>query len=96
MEFPHRIIAVSQERHSVSDFKEVKFISDLEKHELSSQDYEAVVENTTVNYLYAMYMLSRCESLLANCMCSGVNFATSFNGGKYVRNEIVADLLPKP
>ena len=96
MEFPHRIIAVSQERHSVSDFKEVKFISDLEKHKHSGEDYEAVVEDTTVNYLYAMYMLSRCESLLANCMCSGVNFATSFNGGKYVRNEIVADLLPKP
>lgn len=96
VEFPRRIIAVSQERHSVSDFKNVKFISDLEKSEHSGQDYEAMVEDTTVNYLYAMYMLSRCESLLANCMCSGVNFATSFNGGKYVRNEIVSDLLLKP
>lgn len=89
MEFPRRVIAVSQERHSVSDFKTVKYISDLEKSERSGRDYEAMVEDTTVNYLYAMYMLSRCESLLANCMCSGVNFATSFNGGKYVRNEIV-------
>lgn len=93
MEFPRRVIAVSQERHSVSDFKNAKYISDLEKSEHSGQDYEAMVEDTTVNYLYAMYMLSRCESLLANCMCNGVNFATSFNGGKYVRCEIVADLL---
>ena len=96
VEFPRRIIAVSQERHTVSDFKKVKYISDLEKSKHSGQDYEAMVEDTTVNYLFAMYMLSRCESLLANCMCSGVNFATSFNGGRYVRNEIIADLLSKP
>ena len=96
LEFPRRVIAVSQERHSVSDFGSVKFISELEKREHTGSDYEAMVEDTTVNYLYAMYMLSRCESLLANCMCSGVYFATSFNGGKYVRNEIVADLLSKP
>ena len=73
--------------------KGVKYISDLEKQSYSGAAYYASVEDTTVNYLYAMYMLSRCESFISNCMCSGAKLVTSFNDGKFVRNEIVSEML---
>ena len=88
--FPGKIIAISQDRFRVSDFKNVKYISDLEKLRNSGNAYSESLEDTTVNYYYAMYMLSRCESLIANCMCNGVNIANSFNGGKYARTEIIS------
>ena len=91
--FPGKILAVSQERHRVSDFKGIKYISDLEKQSYSGAAYYASVEDTTVNYLYAVYMLSRCESFIANCMCSGAKLVTSFNEGKFVRNEIISEML---
>lgn len=91
--FPQKILAVSQERHDVSEFKNVKFISDLEKEQYSDEEYLANVEDTTVNYFYAMYMLSRCESFISNCMCSGVNLVTSFNDNKFIRSEIMSDMI---
>ena len=91
--FPHRVLAVSQERFSVSDFKEVQYISELEKQRYSGTTYLDSVEDTTVNYLYAMFMLSRCESLIANCYCSGVKIAESFNDGRYTRSELVSEVL---
>ena len=90
--FPNKVLAVSQERYSVSDFKDVKFISDLEKEKYSNNQYLASVEDTTINYFYAMYMLSRCESFISNCMCSGVNLVTSFNDNKFIRSEIMSDM----
>lgn len=91
--FPGKVIVVSQERHRISDFKSVHYIADLEKLEHSRDTYLASVEDTTVNYLYAMYMLSRCESLVANCKCSGLDLAVSFNEGKYVRKDIVSMMV---
>ncbi len=88
--FPHKIITVSQERHKVEDFKNLKYISDLEKETHSEEAYQASVEDTTVNYIYAMYMLSRCESFLANCICNGVWIAEAFNEGKFIHKDIVS------
>ena len=93
--FPGKVLAVAQERHRVSDFKGIKYISELEKRDYSGSAYYASVEDTTVNYLYAMYILSRCESFISNCMCSGAKLVTSFNEGKFVRNEIVSEMLAK-
>ena len=91
--FPHKVLAVSQERHNISDFKNVKYISDLEKQKHTNNEYLASVEDTTVNYLYAMYMLSRCESFIANCMCSGVDIVTSFNKDKFDKLEIMSEMI---
>ena len=93
--FPGKVLAVAQERHRISDFKGIKYISDLEKRSYSGSAYYASVEDTTVNYLYAMYILSRCESFISNCVCSGSKLVTSFNEGKFVRNEIVSEMLAK-
>ena len=91
--FPGKVFTISQQRFSVSDFKDVKYISDLEKKRNTGISYLNSVEDTTINYFYAMYMLSRCESLVSNCMCSGVNIAVSFNDGKYKKVEILSDIL---
>ena len=91
--FPGKILAVSQERYKVADFNNLKYISELEKKQNTGDAYNASVEDTTVNYFYAMYMLSRCESFISNCMCSGVNIVSSFNDGKFVRNEILSETL---
>ena len=91
--FPEKIIAIAQERHTKEEFKQVKYISELEKRQSSDESYYNSVEDNLVNYIYAMFMLSRCESLLANCMCNGVNLASAFNEGKYIRKEIVSAML---
>lgn len=93
--FPDKILTVSQERHSITEFKDVKYISDLEKqkYEENEEEYLASVEDTTVNYFYAMYLLSRCDSLISNCMCSGVNLAVSFNEGKYKKKLIISEMI---
>ncbi len=95
MAFPGKVIAVSQERHDVSEFTDVRYISDLEKKQYRGDAYYASVEDTTVNYFYAMYLLSRCESLVSNCMCNGVKIASSFNRGSYVRTEIVSEMMSR-
>jgi len=91
--FPEKIIAIAQERHNKEEFKQVKYISELEKLKSSDESYYNRIEDNLVNYIYAMFMLSRSESLLANCMCNGVNMATAFNEGKFVRKEIVSTML---
>lgn len=91
--FPGKIIAIAQERHNKEEFKQVKYISELEKLKSSDESYYNRIEDNLVNYIYAMFMLSRSESLLANCMCNGVNMATAFNEGKFVRKEIVSTML---
>ena len=91
--FPEKIIAIAQERHNKEEFKQVKYISELEKLKSSDESYYNRIEDNLVNYIYAMFMLSRSESLLANCMCNGVNMTTAFNEGKFVRKEIVSTML---
>ena len=60
-------------------------ISELEKQTNSPDHYEDAVEDTTVNYIYAVYTLSRCESLIGSGVNNGYNMALSLNGGKYRR-----------
>ena len=91
--YPDKILAVSQERYKVSDFKNAKLILELEKEKYTNENYTNHVEDITVNYFYVMYLLSKCESLFANCFCGGVDIANSFNQGKYVRNEIASVIL---
>ena len=76
---------ISQERFAVSDFRDVTLISELEKQTNSPDHYEDAVEDTTVNYIYAVYTLSRCESLIGSGVNNGYNMALSLNGGKYRR-----------
>lgn len=84
-EFKGKIRVIAQERHRVSDFKDVALISDLEKQERSGEEYDAALEDTTVNYFYALYMLSRCESFMCSGHCNGWDVVNSFNHDRFHR-----------
>ena len=82
-EFGKMIRVVSQVRHSVRDFGNAKLLSDLEKKE--KEDNSGLVEDNTVNYFYALYLLSKCQSFMASGQCHGWNVVNSFNQGKFKR-----------
>ena len=77
--FKGNLICVSQERYRVSDFREgMTTISELDRARHPGKAYDAYVEDATVNYLYALYMLSRCEAFMYSCHCGGVSLARQF------------------
>lgn len=83
--FPGRIRMVAQRRARVSDFKDVTLISELEKEQRSGQDYEDALYDTTVNYVYALYILSRCTSFMCSGQCSGWDMVLAFNDDSFER-----------
>ena len=74
---------LSQERHRVSDFKDVTIISELEKKKHTGQEYDDALEDTTINYFYALYILSRCDSFICSGQCNGYDLVNAFNEGKF-------------
>lgn len=84
-EFGDKVVVVAQERHSVSDFKSDQIINELEKETLSPEEYDARVEDKTINYFYALYLLSRCDSFMCFGQCNGWDVVNDFNGGKFQR-----------
>lgn len=83
IEFGKMIRVVSQVRHSVRDFGNAKLLSELETKE--KEDNSGLVEDNTVNYFYALYLLSKCQSFMASGQCHGWNVVNSFNNGKFKR-----------
>ena len=43
------------------------------------EDYNAFLEDSTVNYFYALYMLSRCESFMYSGQCGGIVMTKSLS-----------------
>ena len=85
-EFGSMLITIAQVRHRVSDFVDVSLISDLEKEENSPDQYEEILEDNTVNYFYALYVLSRCNSFMCSGQCHGWTVVNAFNHGKFKRS----------
>lgn len=85
-EFGRQVIAVAQERHSVSEFRQGQIISDLEKELFSEEEYDKQIEDTTINYFYALYMLSRCDSFICSGQCNGWDVVNDFNEGRFKRS----------
>ena len=78
-----KIRIIAQERFSVSEFKDVHLIKDLEKEKRSGPAYEAALEDITVNYFYALKLLARCNSFIASGSCSGTKMVLGFNDGRF-------------
>ncbi|MBR6152610.1 MAG: hypothetical protein IKQ25_15140 [Lachnospiraceae bacterium] len=91
--FPGKVYAVAQERHTIDEFKPGTTISDLERDSYSAQEYEGRVTDKTVNYFYALYMLSKCDGFLASSHCSGVTTVRNFNTGKFECNDVVREMI---
>ncbi len=90
--FEGKILCVSQERYRVSDFREeMTTISELDRARHPGKEYDVFVEDATVNYLYAIYMLSRCEVFMYSCHCGGVSLARQFNEDRFEKLYSFAD-----
>ncbi len=83
-EFGKKLVALSQKRLSATNLRSGQVISDYEK-ETGGEDYAAVLEDTTINYFYALYILSRCDAFLCSGQCNGWDNVLSLNGGKFER-----------
>ncbi|MBR3735659.1 MAG: hypothetical protein IKN07_07240 [Lachnospiraceae bacterium] len=84
-EFPGQIIAIAQERHSVSEMQEknTTLIYEIEQKLDSGKAYYDKLEDTTVNYFYALYILSKCDAFMCSGQCNGWDVVRSFNKGKF-------------
>ena len=84
-EFGKSMVALSQQRISVRDLKEGQIIADYEK-ENANGDYTEKLEDTTVNYFYALYLLSRCDAFICSGQCNGWDTVISLNENRFERN----------
>lgn len=90
--FPGMIIAISQERMRVSDLrkKNATLIYEFERKTNTGKEYEDALEDTTVNYFYALYILSRCDAFLCSGQCNGWDSVLSLNRGAFGRKRKLA------
>ena len=93
--FPGRVFTVAQERHKLSEFAQGQTISDLEKEIYRKDEYADRVTDTTINYFYALYVLSKCDGFLASTLCNGVNIVRAFNEGRFECDDIVREMIIK-
>lgn len=84
-EFGRKMVALAQKRITVSHLKDGQIISDYEK-ENNKEDYHYRLEDTTINYFYALYILSRCDAFLCSGQCNGWDNVLSLNDGKFERS----------
>lgn len=81
-EFGHLIVALSQERIKQSDLRKNELISTYEKEHADGM-YEEKLEDTTINYFYALYILSKCDSFVCSGRCNGSDIVLSLNNGRF-------------
>ncbi len=93
--FPGKVITVAQERYKITEFAPGQTISDLEKAAYRQEEYDDRVKDTTVNYFYALYVLSKCDGFLASTLCNGVGIVRGFNGGRFESDDIVREMITK-
>ena len=87
--FPGKVIAVSQERTSVKEMRKkgASLIYEFEQKSREGQAYTDALEDTTVNYFYALYLLSRCDAFLCSGQCNGWDTVRALRGGKFTRER---------
>ena len=87
--FPGKVLAISQERISISDLEKqgTTLIYEYEEKANQGQAYIDALEDTTVNYFYALYILSRCDSFLCSGQCNGWDTVRSLKEGKFKRER---------
>ena len=84
-EFGSLVVALSQERLKLSDLRRDEILSVYEKEHADGM-YEEKLEDTTINYFYALYMLSRCDSFICSGRCNGSDIVKSLNNGRFTRS----------
>lgn len=85
-EFGNLMTALAQERVRVEDLKKGQILSDYEK-EHNREGYREKLEDTTVNYFYALYLLSLCDGFMCSGQCNGWDTVLSLNDNKFERTH---------
>ena len=83
--FGKLVVALSQERLKLSDLRRDEILSDYEKEHADGM-YEEKLEDTMINYFYALYMLSKCDSFICSGRCNGADIVKSLNNGRFTRS----------
>ena len=83
-EFGKTMVALSQRRITRNDLRDGQIISQYEK-EHAGDDYAEKLEDTTVNYFYALYLLSRCNAFMCSGQCNGWDTVISLNQDRFER-----------
>ncbi|MEG1946883.1 MAG: hypothetical protein RR139_07275 [Lachnospiraceae bacterium] len=84
--YGNKVRAIAQERHTVEDFVNVSLITELEEEKhAEKEEYAASIEDTAVNYFYALYLLSLSDSFLVSGQCNGWDTVNDFNNGRFKR-----------
>ena len=60
-------------------WKSLKLIAELENEKYAPDEKEEHIEDMTVNYFYAMYVLSKCDSFIASGLSNGIDMVKGFN-----------------
>ncbi len=81
-EFGDLVVALSQERLKLSDLHQNELIAAYQKEHADGM-YEEKLEDTTINYFYALYILSKCDSFICSGRCNGWDIVQSFNNGRF-------------
>ncbi|MCR5268711.1 MAG: hypothetical protein K6E16_09360 [Lachnospiraceae bacterium] len=81
-EFGDLVVALSQERLKLSDLHQNELIASYQKEHANGM-YEEKLEDTTINYFYALYILSKCDSFICSGRCNGWDIVQSFNNGRF-------------
>ena len=76
-----KLIAIAQERHTVSELQGKMLLADLERK--NTENYDGTVAENTVNYFYALFVLSSCDSFICSGYCNGYELIKAFNEGRY-------------
>lgn len=81
-EFGSMLVALSQERLKLSDLRQNEILSEYEKEHADGL-YEEKLEDTTINYFYALYMLAKCDSFICSGRSNGTDIVRSLNNGRF-------------
>ena len=82
--FGNKVVAIAQERHSVSDFREGQFINDLEKELYAEEaEFDEHVLDMTVNYFYALYTVAKCNGFICSGQNYGYDMIMALNAGAF-------------
>ena len=81
-EFGSTVAALSQERLKLTDLRQDEILSEYEKEHADGM-YEEKLIDTTVNYFYALYMLSKCDSFICSGRCNGADIVKSLNNDRF-------------
>lgn len=81
-----KLIVIAQERHSISELQGKMLLADLERKD--TENYDGTVAENTVNYFYALYVLSCCNSFICSGYCNGYELVKAFNAGRFEKEYL--------